>query len=270
MAPTTIPAPLLGKVAVITGGTRGIGEATAMAFVRRGISHLAITYHSSADKANEVLSDAKKINPQLVTAAFQADTMDVNCGKKVIATALKDLKVDHLDIVVSNAAIHDIGTYSRPVAETDKQLFDLVMGGCTWTPMQMALEAAKVMPPGGRIVLNSSTASRVGTKGGLLLYSMAKAALESTARNLAFEWGASKGITINSISIGATDTASMTYVKNHLPDIVKTIESGSSLNRIASAEEVANIIAFVASADASWINGNCVPANGGYLLALQG
>ena len=103
------------------------------------------------------------------------------------------------------------------------------------------------------------------------MHCASKAAMDSIARNLAVIFGPAKGITVNSIGTGATDTDSLRKsMEANGSEFRKACENMSPLGRLGEAREVANIIGFVASPEASWINGNQVPANGGALSILQG
>jgi 3-oxoacyl-[acyl-carrier protein] reductase len=95
----TIPAPLNGKVDIITGRSCGIGLGTALLFASQGCSHMAITYLSSTAVAEFVLSSISTIDPSIVTAAFPADICNPGFGKHVIDSALQELQVDHIDIL---------------------------------------------------------------------------------------------------------------------------------------------------------------------------
>ena len=156
----TIPAPLDGKVAVVTGGSRGIGEETALLFARQGCTHIAITYLSATAAADSVLSKILAIDPGIKTAAIQADVCDSNFGKHVVESALQKLQVDHIDIVVSNAGLQDFSAHASS-ANMTKNSFDLVMTSQAWAPLHLSLETIKYMPRGGRVILNSSMSSKV-------------------------------------------------------------------------------------------------------------
>lgn len=119
----TVSAPLRGKVAIVTGGSRGIGACIAQTFARQGCTHIATTYTSQKSKAEEVLSSIAEISPEIKTCAIAADLGEPDIGSKVIKEALKRLNVDHIDILVSNAAVVDQASF-QPVAEMKKAQFD--------------------------------------------------------------------------------------------------------------------------------------------------
>ncbi|KAF4621940.1 hypothetical protein G7Y89_g14404 [Cudoniella acicularis] len=259
---TTIPAPLAGKVAIITGGSRGIGEAVALDFARKGCTSIAITYHTDRTAAEKVLESIRSVNSSIKTTAFAADVCDPKCGKHVVSRAMKDLQTDRIDILVCNAGIQSANTL-RPAREVTKEDVDLFMCAQAWTPLFLAQEVYPHMPRGGRIVMCSSGASKKAYGDPMLLQAMSKAAMDAVARNLGAQFGKDKGITVNSIGVGSTDTESLRDVMGQHEKLRSRMENNSVLERIGTVEEVASIISFVCSPEASWLCSNQIPANGG-------
>ena len=251
----TVPAPLKGKIALITGGSRGIGAGTARKFAQQGCSHIAITYVNNKDAADRMLSAIQEISPKIKTCAVQADLLNPDFGPKVVKETLGGLGVDRLDIVVSNAA--PVSTDKMiPALTMNKEDWDYMIQGNAWAPLSLAQAAVNHMTPGGRIIFISSGSSKIAFGDPSLAYAAGKAALDAVSRNLAAAWGIKYGITVNSISVGATLTDAMEQAFESWGDEHKrVVESFSLLKRIASVEEVADIIAFVASPQAQWIHG---------------
>lgn len=156
---TTIPALLHGRVALITGGSCGIGAGIALDFAREGCSHIAITYSNNRGVANEVLSSILKISTEVKTAAIEADITSVTFGPDTIAASLKSLAVDRIDIVVSNAVLFSLESLQK-MEEHAKETFDNFMTANVRSPFQLALAAILRMPPGGKIINISSVASK--------------------------------------------------------------------------------------------------------------
>jgi 3-oxoacyl-[acyl-carrier protein] reductase len=127
----TIPAPLRGKVAIVTGGSRGIGAWVAEIFAKQGVTHLATTYSSIKVKAEAVLDGIKKSFPDIKTFTMEADVCDPGFGKKVIDECMKGLGVDHIDIVVSNAAPLNVEDW-KPIAEMSHEQWSRLITGLTW------------------------------------------------------------------------------------------------------------------------------------------
>ncbi|KEF61010.1 uncharacterized protein A1O9_02574 [Exophiala aquamarina CBS 119918] len=217
MAITTIPAPLKGKVAIITGGSKGIGRETALNFARKGCSHIAITYVQDNAAAREVLEAITDISPD--------------------CRAVADID-DHV-----------------PASQMSYEHFEKIMIGQAWASLQLLVEAIKHMSAGGRIIMNSSGSSKMANGDPFIMHCCSKAAMDSIARNLAVIYGPSMGITVNSIGCGCTDTESLRKsIQVNGPEFGKLTENLSPLKRLGRPEEVASIISFVASPEASWIN----------------
>lgn len=107
----SIPAPLKGKVAIITGGSRGLGACIAETFATHGCTHIAITYISNKAMAEDVEKKIKSISSKITTCSFKTDVADPECGKSTVEQSLKGLGVDHIDIMVSCAAKVDIDEF---------------------------------------------------------------------------------------------------------------------------------------------------------------
>ena len=251
----TIPAPLKGKVAVVTGGSRGIGAGIAQKFAEEGCTHIAITYNTNKDKAQQVLASLREVSPNIKTCAIAADVLDPEFGSKVVKQALAALETDHIDIMVSNAAYIDVKSYI-PVADLNKEDWDLSISGLAWAPLSLAKEVIHHMPHGGRIIMLSSGSSKVAQGDPLISYAAGKAAMDAVSRNLAAAWGLKYGVTVNSISVGATYTdAIMEGIKLWGPEFEKMAKEFSLIKRFGTVEEIASIVAFVASPQASWLIG---------------
>ena len=193
------------------GGSRGIGKAVALDFAHKGCTSIAITYHTDHAAAEQVLESIRSVNGSIKTTAFAADVCDPQCGKQVIARALKDLHTDRIDILVCNAGIQSTDSLRR-VREVTKEDVDLYMCAQAWTPLSLAQEVYQYMPRGGRIAMCSSGVSKKALGDPMLLHAISKAAMDAVARNLGAQFGKDKGITVNSIGVGSTDTQSLRNV----------------------------------------------------------
>lgn len=264
----SVKAPLSGKIAVITGASKGLGQAIAVDFAKQGCSHIAITYLTT-DPA-ETVSAIKTVSTDIVTYAVKADFHDDSFGAKVVEQSMKGLEVDHIDILVSNAALVDAEAY-LPLEKIDKSTFDMYMTTNAWAALHLAMSAIPHIRPNtdGRIIFISSGGSKMAFGDPLAGHCFSKAAMDSISANLAKVYGKEKGMTINSIGVGVTETASFQAAVEKWPGYRTYAENLSALGRAGSPEEVAHIVSFVASPEASWINGNQVPANGGMLSQLQ-
>ncbi len=245
---------LSGKVALVTGGSRGLGAATALALADHG-ADVVVSYVASAEKAAAVVERIKAKGVR--AAAVRSDQGDVAAAeplvREVIATFGK------LDILVNNAAIAVQGkTLDDPGidnAALDRQWQVNALG-----VVATIRAAAKVLPEGGRII---SVGSGLGTRvlfPGTADYAATKAAIVGYTRGAARDLGA-RNITVNVVQAGIMDTDMAAGSADALPPIV--MES-HAIRRFATVEEVAASIVFLAGPDAGYITGSVVDVNGGY------
>ena len=265
----TIPAPLLGRSAIITGGSRGIGAAIAFEFARLGANSIAITYNSNKEAADGVLQTLESRHPQLKTVAIKADLLSPTFGEDVVHAASKDLKFKGLDILVNNAVIG--GEYHEPFEAMTHLKWEKQMTANVWAPAQVIRAALPLMNSNtGRIINISSTSSKRPNPDPIMTYGMSKAALDSLTRSLAVKYAADKAITINSVSPGPTMTDMLKQASQADEQLKAQIMKGATAaHRVGEPEDVAEIIGFLAGPGARWINGNQIPANGGRVLDLQ-
>jgi 3-oxoacyl-[acyl-carrier protein] reductase len=243
---------LTGKVALVIGGSRGIGAATALALADEG-ADVAISYAASAEKAEAVAREIK--GKGVRGAAFKADQADPAQVGGLVRAVVEQF--GRLDILVNNAGVFINGTVDNPdnnIAEFDRQLAVNVGG------VAAAVRAAvTVMGEGGRII---SVGSVFGTRSswpGLSDYSATKAAIAAYTRGWARDLGP-KGITVNIVQPGPIDTD----MNPDGTDFATTLKASTSLGRYGRSEEVAAAIAFLASPAASYITGATLDVDGGY------
>ena len=213
----TIAAPLKGKVALITGGSRGIGASIAEVFARQGCTHIATTYVSNKQKAEDVLSGIRKDYPSVKTFTTYGNVLDPEMGPKVVKAALKGLEVDRIDLAVANAAPVEDMTSWPPVADMPHSFFIEQITGLAWSAISLSTAAIKHMPSGGRIVMLSSVSSKLAFGDPVLPYAAGKAAMEAASKQLAVVYQ-SKGVTVNTISVGPTRTDAFNQGKQWNPD----------------------------------------------------
>ncbi|KIX96155.1 uncharacterized protein Z520_07933 [Fonsecaea multimorphosa CBS 102226] len=273
MSTSTVPAPLAGKVALVTGGSRGIGRGIAIHFATKGISKITITHAGNSSAAEETLAAIGKINPNITATAIQADVLSPSFASDLVPRVLRDLSTQTIDIIVCNAAYVN-PTIVAPIATATKELFDNLMTGNAWAPVQLFLTALPYIPRGGRVVMIGSTASKAPNADPAVCYGASKAALDSFTRSLALIFSAKHGITVNSVSVGPvmTDLLRVPLQQGMLPDgyIPALVSKNTAEKRMGEVDDIAGIVAFLASEESRWINGNNVPANGGALLEIQG
>jgi 3-oxoacyl-[acyl-carrier protein] reductase len=244
--------PLTGKVALVTGGSRGIGAAIARALAADG-ADVAVSYANSADKAEAV---AKELETKGVRArAFKADQADAKAVEALVQKVAKEF--GRLDILVNNAgvfaggAIHDAATDRNTI----EHLFAVNVVGVS----AGVRAAVNFMREGGRIITIGSVAGEMSPVPGFADYSATKAAVAAYTRGWARELGP-KGITVNNVQPGPIDT-DMAPKDGPVADLLK---AGTALGRYGKPEEVAATVAFLASPAAAYITGTSVNVDGGF------
>ncbi|MCJ1265008.1 hypothetical protein MMC22_004883 [Lobaria immixta] len=175
----TIPAPLKGKAANITGGSRGIGAAMARKFADNGGSHIAITYCTNKDLAEKkVLASVRELSPKIKTRAFAADLLNLDFGQRVVEQALAGLAREQINIVVSNAAPNAIKNPVEVESMTKKD-FDFHVTDSAWASLSLVKAAIRHITRHGRIVIVSSVASKFAFGEPTVAHSAAKAPVDS-------------------------------------------------------------------------------------------
>lgn len=270
-APST--SSLEGKAALVTGASRGIGAGIAIQLAKKGLSALAITYVTNKESAEAILAKCRNLGVKK-TIAIHADVLDPDIGSKLIPQVLRGLESDTIDIVVNNAALVGLQTL-QPFEALTAEAFGKMMQGNCFAPIAIINAALPHLPPrGGRIINISSIASKIANMDPILAYGASKAALDSFTRSLASVYGLKTRATFNSVSVGATATeATQAALDSFGPEVLEEqISVFTTEKRMGEVEDVAFVIAFLASEEARWINGAHIAANGGHrgLLALQG
>src|ERR1700736_2500678 len=247
---------LVGKVALVTGGSRGLGAEIARALADEG-ADVAVSYVSSAGKADAVVRDIKKKTGLGVrAAAFQADQGDPSQSEGLIRSVIE--RFGHLDILVNNAAVAWQGkTIDSPDIDNsamDRQWAINVIG-----VVANIRAAVKVMREGGRIIsIGSGLATRAGFPA-LADYAGTKAAIVGYSKGAARDL-APRSITVNVIQAGLMDTDMFAPFKEAAPVLFSTL----AIQRYAKLEEVAAGVVFLASPAASYITGAVIDIEGGY------
>jgi NAD(P)-dependent dehydrogenase (short-subunit alcohol dehydrogenase family) len=242
---------LKGRRALVTGGSRGIGAAIALALAENG-ADVAFTYQSSAEKAQSVANSIERTGRRVI--AIQADSADPEAITRSVTQAVSAL--GGLDILVNSAAI---GIYGL-IADLDVNQYQLMMDVNVRAPLLFAKAAIPHLPEGARIItIGSGLGERVPFPG-VTAYAMSKAALTSFTRGLSRELGPD-GITVNLVQPGSTDTDA-NPASGEAADFQRSL---TSLGRYADPHEIANAVVFLASSAASVITGAVLNADAGAL-----
>jgi 3-oxoacyl-[acyl-carrier protein] reductase len=246
----TMTKSLCGRSALVTGGSRGIGAASVRRLASDGAA-VAFTYAASDDKAATLVAEIEADGSEAL--AIKADSADPQAVQRAVAETVR--RFGHLDILVNNAGILLRG----PVDAFSLADFDR-MFAVNVRAVFAAVQAAVVhMGAGGRIItIGSVTADRTGFPGASV-YSMTKAAVAALTRGLARDLG-SRGITVNTVQPGPTETD-----MNQDENIRALLRPMLALGRLGKDSEIASLIAYLASPEASFITGAALTIDGGYL-----
>ena len=247
--------PLLGKIAMITGASRGIGRATALKLAREGCD-VAVIYYNSHEEAEKVCEAIRAMGRRAL--ALQADVSK----PESVAEAFEGFRAefDRLDIVVSNAALGVL----RPALELSLKHFRRTMETNALALNTLAQNAVPLMTEGGSIVCLSS----LGSERAIPHYTFigaSKAALEAIARGLAQELGPRK-IRVNSVSAGVVDTDALKHFPNR-ENLLAEFEARTPLGPTLSPEQVADAIYLLCLPEASMVTGHTLFVDGGYSIS---
>jgi len=240
---------LSGKVAIVTGGSRGIGAAIAKRLAADGAS-VAITYSSGQQKADEVVRAIESAGGHAL--AIRADNTDANAVKNAVAKTARTL--GRLDVLVNNAGIAVIA----PLEQFSLEDFDRSVAVNVRAVFVASQEASRHMPDGGRIItIGSVNADRMPFAGGGV-YAMTKAAVAGLTRGLARDLGP-RGITVNCVQPGPVET-DMNPADG---PFAETLKGFMAIKRYGKGEEIAGMVAYLASTEAAFVTGACLTIDGG-------
>jgi 3-oxoacyl-[acyl-carrier protein] reductase len=256
-----IMATLRDKTALVTGASRGIGRATATTLAEAG-AHVLVHYGRSAQEAESLVAGIR-------SHGGRADAIRADLGTPDGATLLaKDVRLivgERLDVLVSNAGISKAATIREHTVED----FDNLFATNVRSPFFLVQQLLPILGEGSNIIVISSLGARAvaGTpdldKPSLLAYAASKGALETLVKNWAAILGP-RGIRVNAVAPGVIDTDMSHFTKT---EVGRSAALGmQALKRIGKPEDVADVVAFLASDAARWITGASIPVDGGSKL----
>jgi NAD(P)-dependent dehydrogenase (short-subunit alcohol dehydrogenase family) len=252
---------LHNKTALVTGASRGIGRATALALAQQG-THVLVHYGPSAKEAESLVSE---IQTKGGSANAISTDLGIPSGAEQLAKQVRSIVGDRLDVLVLNAGI----SKAPRVADYRVEDFDNLFATNVRSPFFLVQQLLPVLGVGSNIVLISSATARtvVGKPGlenpSILAYASTKGAIETLVKHWAAILGP-RGVRVNAIAPGVIDTDMSNFAKT---EAGREVTLGmQALKRIGKPEDIADVVAFIASDAARWITGASIPVDGGSKL----
>ncbi|MFI7537195.1 SDR family oxidoreductase [Streptosporangium sp. NPDC049376] len=251
---------LAGKTALVTGGSRGIGRAVAVRLAAEG-ALVAVHYGGDDAAARETVAWIEKEGGRAF--AVRARFGEPGAIDLLFDGLTEGLAGRGLDILVNNAGIASI----NPISQVTPEEFERLLAVNVSTPFFVIQRALPLLNDGGRVVNMGSTATRIAVPM-QIGYTVSKAAIEAMAPSLANELGG-RGITVNTVAPGVVRT-DMTAGHTSIPEVVAAFEAITALGRLGEPEDVADVVAFLASPQGRWVTGQTVDVSGGTYLGPIG
>lgn len=249
------------KIALVTGGSRGLGRDMSLSLARSGVD-VVLTYNQKLDEANKVVQEIEALGRKAAT--LQLNTGEVSTfaafEKNLIEALKKTWNVEKLDFLVNNAGI-DCHTL---IGTTTEQQFDLLMNVHFKGVYFLTQQLLPHINSGGGIVNISTGLTRFSIPG-YGAYASMKGAVEVFTKYLAKEIG-SKGIRANVVAPGAIETDFTRGAFEHKPEIKGFLASQTALGRVGQPTDIGGVVAFLCSDNAKWVNAQRIEASGGMFL----
>jgi NAD(P)-dependent dehydrogenase (short-subunit alcohol dehydrogenase family) len=246
--------PLNGKTALVTGASRGIGRATALALAKAG-ARVLVHYGRGAKEADAVVAEIREAGGHAEAVAADLAASD---GANKLAEQTRRIVGDRLDIIVANAGV----SKSATIEETTVADFDNLFAVNVRAPFFLVQQLLPIMAEGSSVILTSSLAARavVGT---IPVYAATKGAIDTLVKHLAAALGP-RGIRVNAVAPGVVATDMSNFTKTDAGrDYVLGLQT---FKRLAAPDDIGDVVAFLASNEARWITGETVHVDGGSKL----
>jgi NAD(P)-dependent dehydrogenase (short-subunit alcohol dehydrogenase family) len=249
------------KIALVTGGSRGLGKDMALRLAEKGID-VVLTYHSQEAEAGSVVAAIKKTGQKAAALQFDAGNLPGFDGfiTRFIQTLKKDFKTDRFDFLINNAGIGIHASF----AETTEAQFDQLMNIHFKGPFFLTQKLLPHLNDGGRVINLSSGLARFSTPG-YAAYAAMKGAMETLTKYQAKELGA-RHIAVNIVAPGAIATDFGGGMVRDNAQVNQFIAGVTALGRVGLAEDIGGVVAFLCTEDARWINAQRLEISGGMNL----
>ena len=245
---------LAGKVAVVTGASKGIGAGIARELAAHGAA-VVVNYSSSREGADRVVTDIRSKDGKAV--AVQADLAKKSDIERLFAEAKEQF--GRVDILVNNAGVYEF----RPLEEIDEEHFHRQFNVNVLGLILATREAARQFGAEGGSVINIGSVAGASPLAGGSVYSATKAAVDAATKSLAKELGP-RGIRVNAVNPGMVVTEGMESLGIHESELRRQVEAQTPLGRIGQPHDIAPAVAFLAYEDAAWVTGETLYISGGY------
>jgi NAD(P)-dependent dehydrogenase (short-subunit alcohol dehydrogenase family) len=249
------------KIALVTGGSRGLGKNMALAIAKKGID-VIITFNSNQEEADKVVAEITQAGQK--AAALQLNTGDSKSFDQFIQSLSSVLgstfNTNKFDFLINNAGIGIHASF----AETTEEQFDSLMNIHFKGAFFLTQKALTVMADGGRIINISSGLARFSTPG-YAAYASMKGAIETLTKYQAKELG-SRGIAVNVVAPGAIETDFGGGLVRDNEEVNKLIASQTALGRVGLPDDIGGVVAFLCTDEARWINAQRIEVSGGVFL----
>ena len=245
---------LSGKTALVTGASRGIGRATALALAKEG-AQILVHYGNSPKEAQEVVAEIRKLGAR--ADAVQADLASPE-GAHALAKQVRAIVGGRLDILVANAGV----AKSVALEETTVEDFDKLFAVNVRAPFFLVQQLLSILGDGSSVILVSSLVARAAV-GTLAAYAGTKGAISTLVKQFAAAFGA-RGIRVNAVAPGVVNTDMSSFARN---DTGRSATLGmQALQRVAEPDDIAPVVTFLASDASRWITGDVLAVDGGSKL----
>ncbi len=249
------------KIAIVTGGSRGLGENTALALAKKGVD-VIITYHSKKAEADEVVKEIEQLGQKAV--ALQLDVSDsksfADFANQVKSALKQKWHSEHFDFLVNNAGTGVHASFAETTEEQFDQMVNIHLKGVFFLTQKLL----PLIADGGRIVNVSTGLTRFALPG-YAAYATMKGGVETLTKYLAKELGARK-ITVNVVAPGAIETDFGGGAVRDNAEINSYIASQTALGRVGLPDDIGGVIASLLAEDNRWVNAQRIEASGGMYI----